>query len=244
MKYLNAIAFTAVITVNILSNTLPFNGQTQQMISDRLRVLITPAGYTFSIWGLIYLLVFAFVVGAISRDRRRVRMVGPAFLVSCGANMGWLFAWHWNQPVLALGFMFLLLGSLITIKVRLGADPPRSSFDRWTADIPFEVYLGWISVATIVNVAVVLEYLDWNAMGINPETWTIAMMAVAVLLAFLALVAWGSAPFALVIAWALVGISVANPSIAGINWSGWIGAAVILALVVYTWVGRRGISRA
>ncbi len=243
MKYLNAIAYIIVIAFNILANTLPLNGQTQQMISDRYDVLITPAGYAFSIWGLIYLLLFAFVVGGISRDRRRVRRMSPAFLVSCGANVGWLVAWHWNQPALALGFMVLLLGSLISAKSTLAADPPNSSLDRWTADIPFEVYLGWISVATIVNAAVVLEYYDWNALGLDPVVWTIAMMGVATLLAVLVSRVWGSAPFVLVVAWALVGVATANSSTTSIFWSGWIGAAALVLVAVYA-LGRKGrISR-
>jgi len=240
VKYANAAAYVAVITMNILANALPLNGQTQEMISERFDVLITPAGFAFSIWGLIYLLLGGFIVGGFLRDRRRVRRIGGPFLVSCAANIGWLVAWHWNAPVLALGFMILLLASLIVIKTTLVGDPPEAPWDRWTADIPFAVYLGWISVATIVNVAVVLYATGWAGLGIGSVTWTIIMSGVAGVLALVVLRAWRSIAFALVVSWALFGVAMANVEIP-VLFSVALGVSLGLLLrVIYVALQSRG----
>ena len=158
---LNTVGLILVLALNGLANALPINGVTTGGVSDRYANLFTPAGLTFSIWGLICLLLTAFVVyGWVAARGDRDSFsggVGPWFFVSCLANSGWILAWHYRLLPLSLVLMLVLLGSLLAVYLRLGIGLTGvSRHERLLVHLPFSVYLGWITVATIANVAVLL----------------------------------------------------------------------------------------
>ena len=161
-RTLNIVAIIVTIAMNALANIVPFNGQNTGQISDMFKVFFVPAGYVFSIWGVIYLGFVAFAVYQAlpaQRDNKTLAAITPLFLVSCVANVVWLLLWHYNQFPLTLFFMIVLLLSLIAIYLRLdiGRGPVTPAV-KWMLNLPFSIYLGWITVATIANFTSVLDY--------------------------------------------------------------------------------------
>jgi benzodiazapine receptor len=215
-QWLVVAAVLVTIIVNALANILPLNGISTGEISDKFQVYFVPAGYVFSIWGLIYLGLVAFAIYQAlpaQRENPRLRAIGWPFLVSCAANIAWLFLWHYQQFLWTILAMVILLASLIVIYLLMmrGGDavPPA---ERWLVRLPFSIYLGWISVATIANASDVLYYIKWNGWGIAPAVWAVIMMVIAACLAWAMAVLRGDWAYGLVIIWALVGIAVKQAS--------------------------------
>jgi len=208
----NLLATVATITINGLANALPINEQTTGEISDRFHVYFVPAGYVFSIWGLIYLALMAFAVYQAlpaQRENPHLRRIGYLFALSCVANSAWIFLWHYEFFELTLVAMFGLLLSLIAMYLRLGIGRVRvSTAEKWLVHIPFSIYLGWITVATIANVTSVLYYLNWDGWGIRPEIWAVIMLVVGAGITSAVSISRGDVAYVLVIVWAFVGIAV------------------------------------
>lgn len=227
----NVIACISVIVVNALANIVPFNGQMTGEISDRFQVYFVPAGYVFAIWGLIYLLWIAFTIYQAlpsQRENERLRRIGFLFALSCFWNAAWLFCWHYNLFVLSLGMMLALLATLIVIYRRLEIGiTPVSTREFWLVNVPFSVYLGWISVATIANVTDVLYDLGWNGQPLAPELWAMLMLAVAAGLTLYMLWTRRDIAYTLVIVWSFIGIFVKASAAPGVAYT-----ALALALVV------------
>jgi hypothetical protein len=201
-----------VIVVNGLANALPLNGQTTGEISDRFDVYFVPAGYVFSIWGLIYLALSGYAVYQAlpaQRENPRLRHTGYLYALSCLANIVWLFLWHYEVFVLTVVAMVALLLLLIAIYLRLGTGLTRvSTAETWLVRVPFSIYLGWITVATIANVTSLLDYLNWNGWGIRPEAWAATMLVAGAAIASAVSLTRGDVAYVLVIVWAFVGIAV------------------------------------
>jgi translocator protein len=245
-----AASLVATVALNGVANGLPLNGQTTGQISNRFPLPITPAGYVFAIWGLIYSGLIGYVgYQALPGQARnpRLRRIGPLFMLSCVANMLWLLLWHYNRYKLTLPVMLTLLGSLIAIVARLdaeqpaepekdqaeGAEPPPTTYqpsatERLLVDTPFRIYLGWISVATIVNAAVVLYDAGWDGFGLDKQTWTAMMLGTGAALAGGQAVVRRDAIFPLVLAWAFVGVARKQPEGALAGPVGWATAAASL----------------
>ncbi len=243
-QVVNVLAVIATIAVNGLANALPINGQTTGEISDRFQVYFTPAGYVFSIWGLIYLALIAFAVYQAlpaQRENPRLRRVGYLFALSCVANVAWLFAWHYERFPLTLVAMLALLLLLIAVYLRLEIGRAQvSPAERWLAHVPFSIYLGWITVATIANVTTLLDYANWGGWGIGPEAWTIIVLVVALGIASLVSLTRGDVAYMLVLVWAFAGIGVkhaATPTVAIAAWA--ITALTAVMLVVGAFFHRR-----
>ena len=178
------IALIITIVVNVLSNTLPFNNLTAPEIADSFDVYFVPAGYVFSIWSVIYLGLIAYAVFQLlpaQRENPRLGQTGWWFVLSCAANSAWLFLWHYGYFALSVIAMLTLLISLIIIYLRLGVGQQAvPSGERWLVQLPFSIYLGWVTVATIANVTAFLDSIDWNGFGLSPEIWTFIMLVVAI----------------------------------------------------------------
>ena len=208
----NGITTLAVIIVNILANALPLNDLNTGEISDRFDVFFVPAGYVFSIWGLIYLGLIAFsIYQALPQQRTNphVRRIGLFYALSGIANIAWIFLWHYEQFPLTLPAMLVLLLSLIVIFLKLWRGRLElTTGDRWAILVPFSIYLGWVSVATVANVTQLLEYLNWGGWGISPQVWAFIMLIVAAGIAGLMALRHASVSYLAVFVWAYVGIAV------------------------------------
>ena len=231
------LAVAATIAVNGLANALPLNGQTTGEISDKFQVFFVPAGYVFSIWGLIYVGMILYAVYQATpaqRENPRLRRIGYLFVLSCLANVVWLFLWHYEYFLLTVVAMVSLLTLLIVIYIRLGIGQVKvPAAERWLVHLLFSVYLGWISVATIANITSVLDYLNWNQWGLSAESWTVIMLLVAVILAWAMSLIRGDVVYCLVLIWAFIGIAVKNSDTPSIATAAWAAAGLtIVGLIV------------
>ncbi|MGA2143014.1 MAG: hypothetical protein ABSG94_11425 [Brevinematales bacterium] len=214
LQALNIAGFAIMITINALANIVRFNGRGTGDVSNEYKSLFTPAGITFSIWGVIYLLLLVFIIyqardmfGRVKNTLQEHERTGLFFFLSCLANSFWIFAWHFEMIELSLLVMVLLLATLITIYTRLGIGIRSSSTaQKLCLHLPFSIYLGWISVATIANAAAVLVKIRWDRFGINDLYWAIAMIIVAAILALAVLIRRNDIFYTLVILWAFTGI--------------------------------------
>lgn len=187
----------------------------------------------FSIWGLIYLGLIGYTVFQALPGQRTnplLRALGPLYLVTAFANMGWIFLWHYEQFVLTVPVMLVLLGTLIAIYWRLDKQTGYTQAERWLVRVPFTVYLGWITVATVANLTSTLDYLNWGGWGLAPEAWFWIMLAIATVIG--SAFAWlrREVAYVAVLVWAYAGIAVQhsdNASVAGAS----IVAALILVVV-------------
>lgn len=208
----NILAFIAVVVVNYLANALPIGGVSTWALSDLYPNLFVPVGMTFSIWGLIYLLVLWFVIWQLVDLFRKksigiTKKIGIWFILSCMANIGWIFAWHYQNVLLSVIVMllFLIILIVITKKLKIG-ERLGSCADKWLVQIPFSVYLWRICVATIANITTLLVTIWWNMRWMTDVFWTNIVIIVAALLALISLWKKYDIIFALVIIWAFIGI--------------------------------------
>jgi hypothetical protein len=234
LQVANIMVYAAVLTVNILSSALPLNGRTAGEISDSLPSYFTPAGYTFAIWGLIYLALLGFTIYQAlpaQRERPFLTQIGWWFVLSSVANVAWLFSWHYGVYALSILFMLALLVTLIVIYRRLGnGRPDKPLTERLLVQAPFSLYLGWITVATIANIASIANYWGWNGFGIAEPVWSAIMMGTAVIVAGLLLFNRRDLAYAGVLIWALFGIRAAFPAVAVVATTALI-AAILVALL-------------
>lgn len=244
LPILNIIAFVGMVFVNFLSNVLPLNGRTAGEISDALPSSFTPAGYTFSIWGLIYLALLGFVVYQALPAQRQASFqnkIGPLFIASSIANVAWLFAWHYGFYAVSVLAMVALLLTLLAIYVRLDIGR-RGAAGGWKqklfVHLPFSLYLGWITVATIANISSVAGHLGWNGFGISGSLWSALMMFIAVVITALLLRRHSDVAYAAVLVWALLGIRAAFPDVTLISNSALVAAAAIALMALLSWLRR------
>jgi hypothetical protein len=214
LSILNLLGFLGTVVVNALANILPINGLTTGELSDRYPNLFVPAGLTFAIWGLIYVLLGIFVVYQLIPSVRReaqkldfVQRVGPLFFISCLANIGWIFAWQYQILPLSMVMMLILLGCLLAIYLRLNIGKSDSTrAERYSAHLPFSVYLGWITIATIANVTALLVDINWNTWDLGQQFWAVAVIIVGIAIALSVLFTRKDIFYCLVVDWALLGI--------------------------------------
>lgn len=207
---LNLIGFVLVLGINYLANSLPLNGYQTGEISDYYPNLFVPAGRTFAIWGLIYLLMAGFIIAPFisEKNREKIQQFGWYYSLSCLANTGWLLCWHYRLMVGSLLCMLTLLAVLVQMYRRLDSG---NSAAPWPQNIWIKgfisIYLAWISVATIANVTTVLIHEGWSGWGFEPVIWTVVVLCVASALGGWFVWKYLDLAYAGVIVWALYGIS-------------------------------------
>jgi hypothetical protein len=221
----------AVIVVNGLASALPLNGQTTGEISDRFDVYFVPAGYVFSIWGLIYLALIGYSIFQVlpsQRENPHLRRIGYLYVLSCAANIAWIFLWHYEYFPLTLVAMVVLLLLLIAIYLILGIGRTgTSTAEKWLVRVPFSIYLGWITVATVANVTSLLDSLNWNGWGLSAEWWAVIMLVVAGIIASAVSITRGDVAYIAVIVWAYVGIALKHSDTTLVAVTAWVVAVLV-----------------
>lgn len=242
-QFVNLATVLLALTVNVLASTLPLNGQNTGEISDRFQVYFVPAGYVFSIWGLIYIGWIAFTIFQFQSSQKespRLQRLGYLFALSNLANAAWLFCWHYNQFGLSVIVMLILLGLLIASYLALDVNrTPVTRTEYWSVDVMFSVYLGWITVATVANITDWLYFVGWDGFGIPAQTWAVIMLAVASLLGLAMGLTRRDVGYLAVLVWAFIGIAVKQTSAPLVVLSAWIAAGLMLALAVFSLIRRR-----
>lgn len=229
--------FLGMIAVNVLANALPINGLTTGEISDSFDILFVPAGYVFSIWGLIYLGVGAYAVYQLlpaQRQNSRLRRISRWFILTTVANSIWIVFWHYGFLSLSVLAMLTLLASLLRIYTLLEVNKKDvNSAEKFAVHVPFQIFLGWITVATIANISTLLYDAGWNGFGLSPAFWTLFMLGAGLLIAYLMARYRGDIPYLLVLVWAFAGIGVSQAGLPVVAGAAWVAAALVAAMVVW-----------
>ena len=218
LQVLNGITLIVTIVISYLSNSGIFNGNTMASVSAKYNNLFTPAGYAFSIWGLIYLGLLGFVIYygrslfiATKKEDQTVDDVGWWFVISCLANSSWVMLWIYDYIFISVLMMMVLLFSLLKIVINTQMElhnvPLKKFLFLWW---PFCFYSGWVSVALIANIAAYLKKLGWDGFGFSESIWTVVMIIIAVAINVFMIWNRNMREFALVGVWSLIAIAVAN----------------------------------
>jgi hypothetical protein len=242
---INWLLFVIVIATNALANILPINGYNTGQISAFYPNYFVPAGFTFSIWGIIYLLLLNYSISftyftvrknTFPEIQKYLDAITPYYWVTCVLNASWILAWHYLQAsasvLIMLAFLYCLIRVFLIMQKQATAIKPLYQFLLKT---PFSVYLGWISVATIANITALLVSLKWNGFGVDPIYWTLTMISIAIVLSVYFVTQFKNITSPLVVVWALWGIKAAQgPKSELINQLTVIGILLIAALISST----------
>lgn len=228
------IATFGVIYINYLAGAGRINNTTPGDISDKYQTAITPAGYAFSIWSVIYLGLIAFSIYQAlpsQADNARFARIRSLYIANCAANCLWIYLWHYDLIALSILAMLGILGTLILINLNLRDS--RSAAEIWIAKVPFNLYFGWVSVATILNASIVLVFLGFQTPATLTAILAAVLFAVAAFLAFVIRRNFDFPFYALAIAWALTAIAVNQSSNPIIMTAAIIGAVFALLTAVF-----------
>jgi len=244
LRYANIVFFVLTVIMNSLAgSTKIIGGRNTADVSNANSTLITPAGYVFAIWGVIYILLGVFVVYQAlpsQKGKEYLHKISWLFILSSIVNIAWLFAWQYEYLSLSVLLIFALLVTLIAIYVRLGIGKSNAIMrEKLAVHLPFSVYLGWITVASIADVAATLVSYNWNGFGINPQTWAILVVAVAIVITMLMLSTRKDVAYSLVIIWALVGIGVNHSANQTVVTLAEVASALVAVALVATFLFTR-----
>ncbi|MGB3587842.1 MAG: tryptophan-rich sensory protein [Tunicatimonas sp.] len=239
--------FVVTLLMNYLSQGVLFEGKTIGEVSDKYSTLITPAGYAFAIWGLIYLTLRAYVFYQAFRGRPEDKVYDRAafpLVLNLIANSIWLVAFQLEYIALSGIFMLVILVTLIQLVIIWTKDRSLPTKQRRLMRVPFSIYLGWISVATIVNFSVVAKYTGWDVLGLSEPIWVVIMTSVGAALAVFVLLATRNFMYPLVFVWAYVAIAVAQPDnqlifIAALGWA----SIIFIADLIYFISQRKAMNK-
>ncbi len=251
---INLSAYIGMLVVNILANSLPINDVTTGELSDEYPNLFVPVGTTFSVWGVIWLLLAVHLVMQIrtafakkggepdfaastGRNPWSPRVVGVWFTTNMILNAGWIFAWHYRLVGLSVVIMLALLATLIVMHWRISVlyrmeEVIRPKGRLRLARVPISVYFGWIAIATIANITAFLVSIDWDGFGLPGVFWTIAVIAAGFGLTVAMLVRYQDVAFAAVVVWAFAGIAARRIIEGTPEGPGVLIAAIVAGLVI------------
>ncbi len=246
LKITTLLAYGVMVVVNYMAVALPLAGRDTGAISDSYPNLFAPAGYAFSIWGLIYTLLLIYVMYQFWRNDTLVGKINRVFVTNALLNALWIFAWHYDLIWLSVVIMIGLLTTLIRI-----ADVLRlrdlTNKDRLLVRLPFSVYFGWITVATIANITVFLVSRGWNGFGLSDSFWTVAVLLVGTLIGAGRMLRDRVIPYGLVLVWAYIAILFKHLSANGfggqypsIIWTVGLCLTVFLGTIVFIAIKKKG----
>lgn len=212
----HVIGFILVIAVNFMAVWLPINGQRTGTVAEKYANLLIPAGFTFSIWGVIYLALLGFTIyqlwlafwGDYPQELSRLMtQMRHWWMVSCIANACWLFAWHYEMLPLSMLLMLLLLAALIIIRHNFAIGDTSAHWrERLFIHFPFSLYLGWVSFALVGNITALMVYWGWNGQGISQVAWSVLMISLCAGVSVYMILQHHNIIYGLANVWALYGI--------------------------------------
>ena len=225
-----------MITLNSLPASV-FNGQSNAVMSRRYQTLITPAGYAFAIWGLIFIGVLGYAIYQVmpaQRSNPRFSAAAPWVIANMVFNGFWTVIFGQEWIALATVVIIADLVTLYKIVDALNINHVRvSSMETWLARVPFSIYFGWLTVATTVCIAFFLKANGFNAFGLGDQTWAVLILVVALGIGAVVFNKYRNVAYILVFTWAYYAISVQTktiPTVPTVALAGAVGA-VILAVI-------------
>lgn len=206
-SYLVLAVTVGVIAFNWLAATGRLGGVDTGAISDRYPTLVTPAGYAFTIWSLIYFGLAAFsIYQLLPANLARFRPVRSPYIFASALNCGWLYFWHAEQIVICFAVIMAL--ALVLFFINFILRRPESTTDHWIARAPFELYFGWVTAAALVNFAIMLKYLRVEISQAAETGVAVALILIATALGIFIRIRLTSYLYPLAIAWAATAIAV------------------------------------
>lgn len=236
-KLLVVLSSVLMIVINSLANIVPFNNISTAAVSDSFKVFFVPAGYVFSIWGVIYLGLLAYSFYQARSDSKVLLKAAPYVVIGNIANSFWIVLWHWLLIPFTLPLMLILLVSLIKTYLVLKESKDLNS---WFTTVPFGIYLGWISVATIANITAIFDYYSVKTLVLDGPTWASLLILVAGVLGTVFIRRYKEITYPLVIIWAVVGIALKFPQQSLINLSVLVTTLLLTIQIVFLAVKRMG----
>ena len=234
-KTVTLITFIIMIVVNIMANTIPINGVNTGEVSNSYPNLFAPAAYTFAIWGVIYLLLAVYTTYQFfykdTKNNELLNKVGVLFSCSSVANALWVFSWHYFMIPLSMVLMIVILVCLISISSVINCNN-LTSLERLLIRLPFSVYFGWITVATIANATTLLVSLGWESFGIAATIWTIVVLLVGMAIGTAVIIKNTDFAYGLTLIWAYLGILVKHVSNNGFNGEYPLIIATVIACII------------
>jgi len=222
IKVIASVSFAAMIVINILANVVPFNGMTTVEISDLYPTLFTPADYTFSIWGVIYVLLALFSVYQMDLfhknpdNQKMQKQIRKLFIILNFSNAGWILAWHYEFMALSVMLIVIILICLILVNMVFQSETLTNK-DKLFIRLPFRIYFGWITVATVSNIAALLVSVQWGSGGIKKSIWTIIILIAIMVFVVLWSLLYSDTAYCITIIWAFAGLLVKHISLDGFN---------------------------
>ncbi|APC40187.1 lantibiotic ABC transporter permease [Clostridium estertheticum] len=239
LKIFTVLSFVLMVTVNALANILPINGITTGGVSDSYPNLFAPAGVTFAIWGIIYILLAGFVIYQLglfkgSDTNAIVKLIDGYFIISSLTNATWIFSWQYKVIPLSMILMIVILVCLIKINDKINSIELTSK-EKLFVKLPFSVYFGWITVATIANATTLLVSLGWNGWGLSEQIWTIIILLVGLVIGMATTLKNKDIPYGIVIFWAYLGILIKHVSSSGFagEYYGIITTLIISLVIIF-----------
>ncbi|WCM41826.1 tryptophan-rich sensory protein [Flavobacterium sp. CBA20B-1] len=213
--YLNFISLLATILVNYLLNTGTMNSNTMKSISDSYFNMFTPAGYAFSIWGIIYLLLIAHTIYSFYQLTKKnnssiIDSIGLTFIATNVVNCLWVYFWLNDAILMCLILMIVLLILLLRILLNSQQLQPKIAVRNLFITCPFAIYVGWVSVALIANTAVWLTKIEWKPIFFTEVGWTILMLIIAGIIGVYISWKYNAIAFGVAVAWGVAAVAVSN----------------------------------
>ncbi len=234
----NIIAFITTLTINGLANTSVLGGKTTAQISNQYPTLITPAGYVFAIWGIIYAFLAVFVFyQALPRNRSKEfqKQISTLFILSSVFNVIWIFLWGYNYVAASVIPIVVLLACLAAIYIRLKIGKSNiTRREKVCLHLPLSIYFAWITVATAADVAAALSAAGWVKWTSADAVWGIFAAAIILAVAIMIVTARKDFAYGLVVIWAFVGIAVNQSAVSSIVYTAYLGAVVVAAAIIAT----------
>ncbi|MBU1445710.1 tryptophan-rich sensory protein [Patescibacteria group bacterium] len=247
------LGYVAMVAVNFLANVLPIGGVTTGEASDSFGNLFTPAGATFSIWGLIYLLLLGYTLYQFGFGNKQTKAsrdklfatINRYFLITSIANIAWIFAWHYGVIWLSVVIMFTLLFLLIKIADVINKEK-YNILETVLVRLPFSVYFGWITIATIANITVFLVSINWNGFGIAEYIWTVIVLLVGAAIGTIRMLKDKNIFYGIVLVWAYGGIWLKHTSASGFDgaYANVITTVIICIIIFLSAIGFLGYKKA
>ena len=224
LKIITSIAYLLMVVVNALANILPINGVNTGQVSDSYPNLFAPSGLTFSIWGLIYVLLAIYTlyqIGLFQGDKRTVKFellskINMLFSISSIANVFWIFSWHYFMIPFSMLLIVVILICLIRIN-QMTSREQLTSKEKIFIRLPFSVYFGWITVATIANATTLFVHFGWKGFGVSEPIWAVLVLIIGMLIGSVTLFKNRDIAYGLVLIWAYLGIYIKHSSMSGFS---------------------------
>lgn len=245
-QFLVVFTVVSVLVMNYLSQSLPFGGQTNGQVSDKYHTDFTPAGFAFSIWGLIYLGLTAFAVYQALPSQRtnpRFRAVGPLVILNGLLNCLWLptFQNEYFLPsvLIILSMLFTAFGINLGLRLHKPLEPELAhhrvsdvpAAEKWIARAPFGLYFGWLTVASIANVSVWLTAIGWDGWGLDTQLWAQLLIVIGLFIGLFTFNRLRSFSYLIVFVWAFSAIAVEQQGNGSVSLVA--GAAAVVAAIVW-----------